>query len=118
MLLLRAPIVAKDKTSNGSKAEKKPKRHLHEQRKELFQPIQVYRELAQWLTDIARDETRVRRKAGQLKGYDQVSVAKIVDPLLRRWAWNKLCEINNRKTGVPNDPIPPVPPAPEEVVEL
>ena len=118
MLLLRAPRVAKDKKPADLKAEKKPKRHLHEQRKDLFQPIQLYRELAQWLTDIARDETRVRRKAGLLKGYDQVSVAKIVDPLLRRWAWNKLCEINNRKMGTPNAPIPDVPPAPEEVVVL
>lgn len=117
MLATREVPVAKSKKPNGPR--KPGKARTHADRKGVYQPIQVFKDLARWLADISDHETRRLRDAGELGGQEFASVAKIVDPLLRDWAWQRLSRINNTKAGLPaSHPIPPTPPPPGETVVL
>jgi hypothetical protein len=114
VIAMRELPVAKSK-----KPVRAGKRRTHQDRKGVYAQVQLFRDLAEWLADIAAHETRRLKVSGDLTGYDKASVAKIVDSHLREWAWQRLSRINNAKAGLPpGHPIPPTPKPPEEPVEL
>ncbi len=117
MIGLKELPVASRKKGDGPKRVGKAR--THEERKGVYSQVQLFNDLAEWLADIAKHETRRLKKSGELTGYNKASIAKIVDPLLREWAWQRVCRINNEKARLPADtPIPPTPAPPEESVEL
>lgn len=95
-----------------------PKLHSWPQRKKTFQSLQVYRDVAEWLTDIASYATRELKRTGALKGRQQVSAARVLDPYIREVAWNALWRIRYAQARTPGKPIPAVPPPPEPPLEL
>lgn len=104
MLLLEELPVAKKKSPADSKS------HDWKQRKEKIQSHAMYKDLAGWITDIAKHHSR---EAGQT-----VSAAMIIDIAMRDWAWRRLKKIRNAEAGTPQAEIPPAPPPPEPIPSL
>lgn len=112
MFTTREMPVAKRKKPTGKSSS-------HDDRKDVYAPVQVFRDLAKWLADISTYETRRLRESGRLEGQEFASVAKIVDPLLREWAWQRYKRIKNVEAGLPpGHPVGPPPDPPKEAVEL
>src|SRR4051812_44316917 len=111
--LLEIPVANEKKPAAGRR-----KRHDYEDRRELFAPIHVFKDVSEWLADISRHETRTRKKSGDLTGGQRASIAKLVDPLLRQWAYERYMRIINAKAGKPDAPIGRAPAAPEPTIEL
>ena len=105
---------ADQKAGSAGDGAKRPKAEKPD-RKVIYQQAQLFRDVAQWLADIADFETRERRKDGRVQGYDQVNVAMILDPHIRKWAWQRWRRIKNEQMGQPDAPIPDVPPPPLEM---
>jgi hypothetical protein len=98
------PKAAKD-------AAPEAKRHTWEQRKKFLSNISVYRDLAEWLTDIGTEETRLAKKDGIIAGKKKIGTARVIDALLRPWAWRRLWEL--RHPDRPTSECPPPPPPPD-----
>lgn len=110
--LLEKPV-AKEK-----KAGQKPKRHTNAERAKHTAPTRIYHDLNRWLNDIATYAERVLKDSGKLEGYDKVSVARLIDPHLREWAWRTMRRIKAIEAGEPDLPIPKTPPPPEPHLDL
>lgn len=62
------------------------------------------RDLAAWLTRLAKEEGRTR-------GIKKFTVAELLDPLLRPWAWSRIRPLLEREYGTALPERPPPPPA-------
>lgn len=72
------------------------------------QNIECSQDLAQWLSDIAKHRTREMKDSGDLVGREQFGVARLIDPILRDWAWRELWKLQN--PGSSEEDCPPAPP--------
>ena len=102
--------MAPSMSPDGGKSSRKEQRQRSKR-----QNVECYKDVARWLTDIAKNETRIRKDRGELKGRQQFGVARLIDPWLRQWAWTQLWIIQN--PGRPESECPPPPPPPEDPFE-
>ena len=104
--------------STKAEATEPAKRHTWKQRQKDFQNIAAYKDVAEWLTDIAKWATRQLKRKGVIEGRQKVSVARVIDPYLREVAWRTLWKIRHAEAGTPRATIPPLPDPPEPSLDL
>lgn len=113
-ILLPRFAVAKKKTDSGGGSSANQKKHTWQQRKAQFQSVAAYRDVAGWLTAVADYATRELKKKGAIGGREQVSVARVLDVLVREAAhatwWRVRCAEMGIDEPVPDTPAPPEPP--------
>lgn len=76
------------------------------ERREYLQNHALARDLAGWLTKLAKAEAKARK-------VNKFSVAELLDPMLRPWAWQRVRPLLEKELGV-TLPVEP-PPPPEEL---
>jgi hypothetical protein len=94
------------------------KRHTWDQRAPFFQSIALYRDVAEWATEIAMHATREMKRSGAIAGRKQISAARVIDPYVRGELWDILWKIRHEQAGTPNAKVPATPPPPEPALEL
>jgi hypothetical protein len=105
----------KKPAATDAAAAPEPKRHTYDQRKDVFGNVSVYRDVAEWIVDITVEETRRAKRSRLLVGKKKISGARLIDGLLRPWAWQRLWML--RHPDRPAAECPPPPKAPEEPLE-
>jgi hypothetical protein len=113
MVLFEVPSMAKKKAGEPAKEaapEQSKKRHTYEQRKDDFGNVSAYRDVAEWIVDITTEETRRAKRIGRLKGKKKISGARLIDGLLRPWAWQHLWRLRHPDRPASECPPPPQPP--------
>jgi hypothetical protein len=117
MVLFEAQGMAKKKPGEAAKdaAPEPKKRHTYDQRKDVFGNVSAYRDVAEWIVDIATEETRRAKRSRLLTGKKKISSARMLDALLRPWAWQHLWRL--RHPDRPMSECPPPPKPPEEPLE-
>src|SRR5690348_9444260 len=73
------------------------------ERREYIQNVALARNLAEWLTKIAKEE-------GRRRNLKKFTVAELLDPILRPWAWQIVRPLLERQLGTPLPAEPPGPP--------
>ena len=71
-------------------------------RREYIQSHSLARDLAEWLTIIAKAE-------GRQLGLTKFTVTELLDPILRPWAWERVRPLLEKKYGTKLSESPPTP---------
>lgn len=77
-------------------------------REEVFQPQQLYRDLAVWISEVADMETKLLKRSGKLEGREAVTAGDLVDGLLRPVIWGRRWTLKSAEFG-PDAQVPPAP---------
>lgn len=103
-------VVPKPIKKKSEDSSEKTKEHSWQQRKGKVSSHAIYRDLAGWLTDIAKHESRISGR--------RISVAMLIDFRMRDWAYSRWKRIKNAEAGVPDAQIGEAPFPPEEMQGL